>query len=480
MPDYQPVGPVIGANLVSPEAQLATAPAIIGFLNGASSLLRFGLTDCDHGFGSSAVTTKFGNRYCTAPSYPEWGRTGAIDGSSSDGTLTFSPSAGANASAAEVVRELNLLLTAGRLSAHSQAVLESAYEGAMDGSLGLYLNATTHTCEHWGAQNITSEAQCDAAARALGLRAWNVPHPGDWESAPPPNSTDDGHTSHGFRPSGCYSKKTTGQLFYHANQANRGACDASYICLCAVHSSPAAAVKHTTQLLMATPEFHTTNRPQPTDVPRVPPPPATSLGRPYKAIVVLFLNGGVDSWNLLVPHSGCIPGNASTNFHMYTQIRQGAALDLDDLHAISAPPGSQPHSVCSSYGIHPELPHLKSLYDAGEAAMLSNFGTLIEPLTKQEYNDKAKRFPPSLFAHNVQVKVTQSVHAQDNLAKGVLGRIVDVLEAYPPPTTDSAEPTPEAPNQPSPPPPTPPPPPPPYKVGAYSLSGIAKMLDGER
>jgi len=77
---------------------------------------------------------------------------------------------------------------------------------------------------------------------------------------------------------------------------------------------------------------------------------------------------------------------------------------------------------------------------------------LVEPITKEQYQKKQRRTPPSLFAHNTQVKVTQSVHAQDTVAKGVLGRLVDELASQPQP----------------------------YRTGAYSVSGIAKILEGER
>lgn len=95
--------------------------------------------------------------------------------------------------------------------------------------------------------------------------------------------------------------------------------------------------------------------------------------------------------------------------------------------------------------------------------------------------DKLKRPPPSLFAHNTQVKATQSVHAQDNLAKGILGRIVEALNTPRTGTGSTAGAGPAVAPSPSPPslsPPSSPPPSPPYKTGAYSLAGIAKILDG--
>jgi cullin-associated NEDD8-dissociated protein 1 len=53
LPEYRPQGVIEAANLVSPEAQLATAPFLIGYLNGMASLINYGLTDCERGFGTS-------------------------------------------------------------------------------------------------------------------------------------------------------------------------------------------------------------------------------------------------------------------------------------------------------------------------------------------------------------------------------------------------------------------------------------------
>ena len=54
-PEYQPSGPVAHASLVAPEAGLATAPYIIGFLNGMFSLVHGGLSSCNSGFGAQCA-----------------------------------------------------------------------------------------------------------------------------------------------------------------------------------------------------------------------------------------------------------------------------------------------------------------------------------------------------------------------------------------------------------------------------------------
>jgi uncharacterized protein (DUF1501 family) len=78
----------------------------------------------------------------------------------------------------------------------------------------------------------------------------------------------------------------------------------------------------------------------------------------------------------------------------------------------------------------PSLPTLEALYDEGDAAFRANVGPLVvEPLTKDEYEMGLKEQPPSLFAHNKQQRLTQTVYAQDSRTGGVLGRIGDAINA---------------------------------------------------
>jgi hypothetical protein len=54
------------------------------------------------------------------------------------------------------------------------------------------------------------------------------------------------------------------------------------------------------------------------------------------------------------------------------------------------------------------LPHLQKLYNAGDAALFANMGSLVEPITLEEYNARnkvgAKKLPPGLFGHNIMQK----------------------------------------------------------------------------
>lgn len=117
-----------------------------------------------------------------------------------------------------------------------------------------------------------------------------------------------------------------------------------------------------------------------------------------------------------MPHSEC---GAHDLYKDYAAVRgPGLAIKQAHLLPIKPRPDTQP---CGVFGINPVMPHLQRLYNQGDAAMLANVGAMVEPITKQEYKEKAKRVPPSLFAHNTQQRVTASVHAQYGQAKGVVG-----------------------------------------------------------
>jgi cullin-associated NEDD8-dissociated protein 1 len=141
----------------------------------------------------------------------------------------------------------------------------------------------------------------------------------------------------------------------------------------------------------------------------------------YQAVIFLLLEGGMDSYNLIVPY-----GNCANNFDLYEQyrsIRGNASLPRNRLLEINVPlENSQP---CQKFGIIDKMPLLKELYDSSDASFIANIGTLVEPMTVMEYKNNIKRKPVGLFAHNIQQKVIQSMVADSLYANGVLGRIHD-------------------------------------------------------
>ncbi len=137
----------------------------------------------------------------------------------------------------------------------------------------------------------------------------------------------------------------------------------------------------------------------------------------YKALVCLFLSGGNDSYNMLVPRD-------SAAYAEYSAVRTSLALPQTSLLPITSI--GQPYS---DFGIHPDLPYLKTLYDAGNAAFVANVGTLVEPTTLAQYNAKSTRVPTGLFSHSDEQVHWQTFVPQIRGAgpKGWAGRVADCM-----------------------------------------------------
>ena len=171
------------------------------------------------------------------------------------------------------------------------------------------------------------------------------------------------------------------------------------------------------QLMVATPEFHTTNVIRTKTERR----PSTADAEPptkeYKAVVMFFLAGGADTFNLLVPHT-CSPNMYS----QYSMIRENISLPKGDLRQIDAS-----GQVCSKFGLHPSLAAVQDLYNAGEASFLANTGVLFKPSDKTNYRGNN---PTQLFAHNVMQRETKiDDPLREYAGTGVLGRMTSMLKA---------------------------------------------------
>ena len=148
----------------------------------------------------------------------------------------------------------------------------------------------------------------------------------------------------------------------------------------------------------------------------------------YKALVCLFLNGGNDSFNMLVPRQ-------QSAYNEYEQVRggvggSGLAIPRSDLRQItSSLQNTSAGAGYSDFGIHPDLPYLKTLYDKGDLAFVSNVGSLIEPTSLVQYNDGSKPKPEGLFSHPDHQVHWQTLVPQvrGSAPKGWGGRMAEVM-----------------------------------------------------
>jgi len=167
-----------------------------------------------------------------------------------------------------------------------------------------------------------------------------------------------------------------------------------------------------------TAEFNTVGPPLATPATRQPIQNAVgSGGKPYKALVLIYLTGGADSWNLLVPQ-GC------DLYQEYKDVRKDLALEPHDLLGVTTT-----GQVCSQYGIHNSLSFAKGLYDVGEAAWVTNIGNLPAPTTKDGFMSGTDMRCRNMFAHHDQQVGGQTLKCQElgTASMGVGGRMADKL-----------------------------------------------------
>jgi len=139
----------------------------------------------------------------------------------------------------------------------------------------------------------------------------------------------------------------------------------------------------------------------------------------YRALVCVFLNGGNDCNNMLVSldqYNG--PAGSTTNGYSNVRNASGLAIPQANLLPISPSGGG-------SYGLHPNMPEMKTLFDQGSLAVVANVGPLVEPLTRSTYQNGTGKKPLQLFSHSDQVGLWQSGVANSVVQTGWGGRMAD-------------------------------------------------------
>lgn len=132
------------------------------------------------------------------------------------------------------------------------------------------------------------------------------------------------------------------------------------------------------QLILSTPEFHSSNLPRKQNTARQITGYATEPSSQYKAVVLLMMTGGVDSFNLLVPKGSCATGDA---YQEYATARGSHAIPKAQLLSISAVGSGQD---CTQFGVNSNFPILADLYNQNEAVFFANTGVLASPMTKHD------------------------------------------------------------------------------------------------
>jgi uncharacterized protein (DUF1501 family) len=116
----------------------------------------------------------------------------------------------------------------------------------------------------------------------------------------------------------------------------------------------------------------------------------------YRALVCIFLFGGNDSDNMVIPVDG---------YDTYAAVRtEETAVQIarDSLLTISPP------SAGAQFGLHPSMTGIRDLFQSGHAAIVTNVGPLAEPTTRGTYRNGVARRPINLFSHSDQQSLWQT------------------------------------------------------------------------
>ncbi len=141
-------------------------------------------------------------------------------------------------------------------------------------------------------------------------------------------------------------------------------------------------------------------------------------GDDYRALVCVYLYGGNDSFNMVVPRTAAAYNN-------YQAARPNLTIPQASLLPITPTAGAGG----VEWGLHPAMPELQSLFESGQAALLANVGPLAAPTSKLDYEGRRVPLPPQLFSHVDQQAYSMSMGSETAARAGWGARIADRLAA---------------------------------------------------
>jgi uncharacterized protein (DUF1501 family) len=143
---------------------------------------------------------------------------------------------------------------------------------------------------------------------------------------------------------------------------------------------------------------------------------ALAAGTGYQALVCIFMTGGNDGHNTVIPIA-----TAQQGYGLYQAGRAGMALSQSSLLPIN--------NGSDVYGLHPELSEIQGLYNTGKAAVLANVGMLVKLVDRVAFNtNNSSILPNALFSHSDQLSQWQSSIPTGLGSTGWGGRMADLLQ----------------------------------------------------
>jgi len=139
-------------------------------------------------------------------------------------------------------------------------------------------------------------------------------------------------------------------------------------------------------------------------------------GSDYRALVCLFMYGGNDCFNMIVPRDG--------GYSTYAQTRTNLAISQAQLLALN--PSVTPIGG-GQFGLHPRMAGIQQMFNSGRAAIVANVGPLLRPVNKTLYQTPGTLLPAQLFSHSDQTVQWQTPRADASTRTGWGGRLADIF-----------------------------------------------------
>ena len=138
----------------------------------------------------------------------------------------------------------------------------------------------------------------------------------------------------------------------------------------------------------------------------------------YRALVCVFMFGGNDSNNMIIPLD-------TAGWTNYTNARSAPGLALSQSSLLKI----KPTSISTNFGLHPSLPGLFNLWKMGKVAVVANVGPMVQPITQAQYKSGVGR-PYQLFSHSDQAAQWQNSRADKTFNIGWGGRVGDFAKSF--------------------------------------------------
>jgi len=135
-------------------------------------------------------------------------------------------------------------------------------------------------------------------------------------------------------------------------------------------------------------------------------------GDDYKALVCVLLSGGSDSHNMLIPYE-------QNRYNEYAVTRSAVAIPRDEIHALNN----------TDFGVHPAMGGIRDLFNNNKLSFISNVGTLLQPMAKDEVWQNEKLLPLGLFSHSDQTQQWQTSLPDSRTNIGWGGRLADMMSS---------------------------------------------------